>query len=114
MALASGGVIGLLSGLTGTGGGIFLTPLLLLARWARVKTAAAVSALFILFNSIAGLLGNIGSTRRFPAFALVLVAAAATGGLIGSYFGSRRFDPAVIKRLLAVVLIIAGTKLIFT
>ena len=114
VAIASGGVIGFLAGLTGTGGGIFLTPLLLLARWARVKTAAAVSALFILFNSVAGLLGNIGSTRKFPTFALVLVAAAAIGGSIGSYFGSRRFDPAVIKRLLAIVLIIAGSKLIFT
>ena len=114
VALASGGFIGLLAGLTGTGGGIFLTPLLLLAGWARVKTAAAVSALFILLNSIAGLVGNIGSTKRFPAFALVLVAAAGVGGLVGSYLGSRRFDPAVIKKLLAVVLVIAGTKLILT
>lgn len=112
VALASGGVIGLLAGLTGTGGGIFLTPLLLLAGWARVKTAAAVSALFILCNSVAGFAGNIGSTRQFPAFALVLVAAAAIGGTAGSYLGSGRFDPAVIKRLLAVVLVIAGTKLI--
>jgi uncharacterized membrane protein YfcA len=113
LALASGGVIGLMSGLTGTGGGIFLTPLLLMAHWARVKTAAAVSALFILVNSIAGLLGNFSSTRQFPTFALILVAAAGVGGSLGSYFGSRRFDPAVIKRLLAVVLLIAGTKLIF-
>ena len=112
VALASGGFIGLLAGLTGTGGGIFLTPLLLLAGWARVKTAAAVSALFILCNSIAGLAGNIGSTKQFPAFALVLVAAAVIGGTLGSYLGSRRFDPGVIKRLLAVVLVIAGTKLI--
>ena len=114
VALASGGFIGLLAGLTGTGGGIFLTPLLLLAGWARVKNAAAVSALFILCNSIAGLAGNIGSTKQFPAFALVLVAAAAIGGSVGSYLGSRRFDPAVIKKLLAVVLVIAGSKLILT
>ena len=114
VALASGGFIGLLAGLTGTGGGIFLTPLLLLAGWARVKTAAAVSALFILCNSVAGLAGNIGSTKQFPAFALVLVAAAAIGGTAGSYLGSRRFDPAVIKRMLAVVLVIAGFKLILT
>ena len=114
VALGSGGFIGLLAGLTGTGGGIFLTPLLLLAGWARVKTAAAVSALFILCNSIAGLAGNVGSTKQFPAFALVLVMAAAMGGFAGSYLGSRRFDPAVIKRLLAVVLVIAGTKLILT
>jgi uncharacterized membrane protein YfcA len=114
IALASGGFIGLLAGLTGTGGGIFLTPVLLLAGWARVKTAAAVSALFILCNSIAGLLGNVGSTKQFPTFALVLVAAAAVGGTVGSYLGSQRFDPLLIKRLLAVVLVIAGAKLVLT
>jgi uncharacterized membrane protein YfcA len=113
-AFASGAGIGLLAGLTGTGGGIFLTPLLVFLHWARVKQAAAVSALFILLNSAAGLLGNIGSTRQFPAYILVLVAAAVGGGAVGSYFGSRRFDPAVIKRFLAVVLLIAGAKLIFT
>lgn len=114
VALASGGFIGLLAGLTGTGGGIFLTPLLLLAGWARVKTAAAVSALFILLNSIAGLLGNVGSTKSFPGFALFLVAAAAVGGTAGSWLGSRRLDPSVIKKLLAAVLVIAGGKLILT
>jgi hypothetical protein len=113
-SIASGSSIGFLSGLTGTGGGIFLTPLLLFMHWARAKQAAAVSALFILVNSAAGLAGNLSGTRSYPAFALVLVAAAGTGGLIGSYFGSRRFDPAVIKRALALVLLIAGSKLIFT
>lgn len=114
LALLAGGGIGLLSGLTGTGGGIFLTPLLLFMHWARAKTAAAVSALFILLNSIAGLLGNLGSTNHFPTFALVLVAAAAAGGALGSYVGSRRFDPVLIKRCLAVVLLIAGAKLILS
>lgn len=114
VAIMSGAGIGFLSGLTGTGGGIFLTPLLLFKHWARTKPAAAVSALFILLNSSAGLLGNVSSTRQFPTFALVLVAAAGIGGSIGSYFGSRRLDPAVIKQLLAVVLLIAGIKLVFT
>lgn len=114
LALLSGGGIGFLSGLTGTGGGIFLTPLLLFRHWARAKTASAVSALFILVNSIAGLLGNVTSTKAYPAFALVLVAAAVVGGSAGSYLGSRRYDPVVIKRLLAVVLVIAGTKLVFS
>lgn len=114
LAVSLGGGIGLLSGLTGTGGGIFLSPLVLFMHWARTKSAAAVSALFILVNSVAGLLGNISSTKQFPAFALALVAAAAVGGSIGSYFGSRRFDPVTIKRFLAVVLLIAGTKLILT
>jgi uncharacterized membrane protein YfcA len=113
-SIASGSSIGFVSGLTGTGGGIFLTPLLLFRHWARAKQAAAVSALFILFNSVAGLAGNLTSTRSYPAFALVLLAAAGFGGLIGSYFGSRRFDPLMIKRFLALVLLIAGSKLILT
>lgn len=113
-ALFTGGGIGFLSGLTGTGGGIFLTPLMLFMNWAKVKAAAAVSALFILVNSVAGLLGNVSSTQQFPHFALVLVVAAGIGGSIGSYYGSRRFDPLVIKRFLAVVLLIAGSKLMLT
>ena len=114
VALSLGAGLGLLSGLTGTGGGIFLTPLLLLRRWARTKPAAAVSALFILVNSVAGLLGNLSSTRRLPSFAIGLAVAAVVGGTVGSYFGSRYFQHVAIKRLLAVVLLIAGTKLILT
>jgi uncharacterized membrane protein YfcA len=113
VAIGAGGGLGLLAGLTGTGGGIFLTPLLLLMRWARTKTAAATSALFILANSVSGLGGNIGSTKNLPSFVFVLAAAAMIGGSTGSYFGSWRFNHVVIKRLLAVVLIIAGAKLIF-
>jgi hypothetical protein len=111
-SLAIGGGIGLLAGLTGTGGGIFLTPILLFNRWARVRSAAALSAFFILLNSTAGLLGHLGSTQTFPAPALALLAAAGIGGAAGSYLGSHRFEPTVIKRLLALVLLIAGGKLI--
>ena len=114
VAIPVGAGLGLLSGLTGTGGGIFLTPLMLFMHWATVKRTAAVSALFILVNSISGLAGNVSSTRNFPTFALALVAAVILGGTAGSYLGSRRFEPSVIKRLLAVVLLIAGCKLIFT
>jgi uncharacterized membrane protein YfcA len=113
VAIFTGGGLGLLAGLTGTGGGIFLTPLLLLMRWAKTKTAAATSALFILVNSAAGLLGNISSTKNLPSFVFILVGAAIVGGSAGSYFGSWRFNHVVIKRLLAIVLIIAGAKLIF-
>ena len=113
-ALAIGGGIGLLSGLTGTGGGIFLTPILLFMHWARTKNAAAVSALFILVNSISGLLGTVTGTGQFPSFALVLAAAAGIGGAIGSRLGSRSFEPLMIKRLLAAVLLIAGAKLLLT
>ena len=114
VAISVGAGLGLLSGLTGTGGGIFLTPLLIFMRWARTKTASAVSAVFILVNSIAGLLGNLSSTRQLPLFALPLLVAAVSGGAVGSYLGSRRFSPNFIKRLLAIVLTIAGFKLIFT
>ena len=114
VAISIGAGLGLLSGLTGTGGGIFLTPLLLLMRWARTKTAAAVSALFILVNSASGLLGNFASTKELPTFALPLALAAIVAGTAGSYFGSRHFHHSAIKRLLATVLVIAGFKLIFT
>lgn len=113
-ALASGAGIGLLSGLTGTGGGIFLTPLLLMMGWARPKNAAAVSALFILMNSTSGLLGNWASTRDLPDELPILLAAVFIGGAIGSFMGSRRLPAQQIKRLLAVVLVIAGLKLLFT
>jgi hypothetical protein len=114
VALGAGAGIGLLSGLTGTGGGIFLTPLLIFLRWARTRTASGVSAPFILLNSIAGLGGNVSATQSLPAFALPLAAAVVVGGWVGSHFGSRRLPHVTIKRLLAAVLLIAGTKLIVT
>lgn len=113
-AIAVGGGLGLLSGLTGTGGGIFLTPLLLFCHWAKTKQASAVSALFILVNSIAGLTGFITSRQSVPSLALTLFPAALIGGGVGSYLGSRRFPVRAIAILLAVVLVVAGFKLIFT
>ena len=114
VAMASGGVLGFFAGLTGTGGGIFLTPLLLVMRWARTKEAAATSALFILVNSIAGLAGNASSVGSIPALVWPLAISALLGGSAGSYFGSRRYPVATIKRLLAAVLVIAGLKLLLT
>lgn len=114
VAIGAGGVLGLFAGLTGTGGGIFLTPLLLIMRWAKTKNAAATSALFILVNSMAGLLGNASATKAIPSLVLPMAAAAVIGGAAGSYLGSNRFPPALIKRLLAVVLVIAGLKLMLT
>lgn len=113
VSVASGAAIGLLSGITGTGGGIFLTPLLLFAKWARAREAAAVSAAFILVNSVAGLAGYVSSGQPFPAFAWRLALAAIAGGAVGSYLGSRRLAPRAIYLLLAVVLTIAGLKLLF-
>jgi len=113
VAIALGGGLGLLAGLTGTGGGIFLTPLLLHLRWAGTKMAAAVSALFILVNSAAGLIGNFAATKHIPTCAPVLALAALLGGALGSHWGSRHLRPPTIRRCLAAVLFIAGTKLIF-
>jgi uncharacterized membrane protein YfcA len=113
-ALIAGGGIGLLSGLTGVGGGIFLSPLLLLANWAPVRQTAAVSAAFILVNSIAGLAGNLASVQHLPRQIPILAVAAGIGGIIGSELGSRRARPVVLRFLLAAVLIVAGCKMIFT
>ncbi|MDO8961826.1 MAG: sulfite exporter TauE/SafE family protein [Methylophilus sp.] len=113
-AIAAGGGIGLLSGLTGTGGGIFLTPLLIFMGWADAKKAAAVSALFVLLNSISGLAGNIAATKMLPPYILSMLIAVALGGGLGAYVGSRRIQSPAIKKLLAIVLLIAGLKLIFT
>ena len=114
VAIPLGGGIAWLGGLTGTGGGVFLTPLMLFMRWANAKSAAAVTAPFILVVSVSGLLGKLSSTRSIPSFAVSLAVAAVMGGTAGSYLGSQRFNHTVIKRLLAVTLLIAGTKLIFS
>ncbi len=113
VSLGVGAGLGLLSGLTGTGGGIFLTPLGIFLRWDGTKTIAAVSAAFILVNSMSGLAGYLSKTGSIPNVAWPLALAALAGGAAGSYLGSTRLPHAAIKRLLAVVLAIAGFKLIF-
>ena len=114
VAISVGAGLGFLSGLTGTGGGIFLTPLLLFCKWAHIRQAAAVSALFIWVNSIAGLVGYFTKVRSIPSLGLTLATAAIIGGIVGSKLGSRHFAVRVISFLLATVLLIAGIKLIFT
>ena len=114
LAMCMGAFIGLLSGLTGTGGGIFLTPLLLFAHWAKTKQAAATSVLFILVNSTAGIVGYATSGQPIPYVAGVLAASAIAGGTLGSYLGSNKFPVRAVQILLAVVLVIAGTKLVMT
>ena len=113
-ALVCGAFIGLLAGLTGTGGGIFLSPILLLFRWAETRQSLGISAGFVLVNSIAGLLGHLASLNALPSYAAVWAIAAAAGGLVGSELGSRRLKTLTLRRLLAVVLIIAGFKLMMT
>ncbi len=113
LALIIGAVIGLLSGLVGVGGGIFLTPVLLLTNWTETKKAAGISAMFILVNSIAGLLGNFAQIFTLPVNVWLWIAAAASGGIIGSSWGSGYFESITLRRVLAVVLLTAGVKLIF-
>lgn len=111
-ALVLGGVIGLLSGLVGVGGGIFLSPLLLFMGWAEMRNSAGVSALFILLNSIAGIAGHLASLPLLPPGTLVMAVAAFSGGLIGSTYGASHAAPLTLRRLLAVVLVIAGAKML--
>ncbi|MEW6333464.1 MAG: sulfite exporter TauE/SafE family protein [Thermodesulfobacteriota bacterium] len=112
VALVLGALLGLLSGLTGVGGGIFLSPLLLLLKWGKVREVSAVAALFILVNSIAGLVGHLSSLQAIPYFAPFLGIAALIGGSIGAFFGSHRLPMRVIVQSLAVVLSIAGVKML--
>lgn len=113
--LFSGGTIGLLSGLLGIGGGIILSPLMLLMRWSKLKETAAVSALFIFVNSLSGLYGQIQKGGfNLTADLQIAVIATILGGLLGSYFGSQKFNSKTLKYLLAVGLTIAGLKLLFS
>ena len=114
VALACGAGLGFLSGLTGVGGGIFLSPLLLLLRWANMRTTAAVSAAFILVNSIAGLAGHATVAVAWPAQLPLLMLAALAGAVIGSELAVRRLAPVTLRRLLGVVLVIAGAKLLLS
>jgi uncharacterized membrane protein YfcA len=111
-ALVCGGGIGLLSGTTGTGGGIFLSPLLLTMNWATIRETSAVAAMFILVNSAAGLLGNLTSTGKLPHATWLWAIAVILGGLIGTELGARRLAPKTLRYLLSIVLLLAGTKLL--
>jgi uncharacterized membrane protein YfcA len=113
LALGIGAALGLLSGLTGTGGGIFLSPLILLCGWADPKKTGGVSAVFILVNSISGIAGVLTTVGTLPPAVPLWLVAAAVGGLAGSYLGARKFDAVTLRRLMAVVLVIAGAKLIY-
>ncbi len=113
VSLPVGAGIGLLSGVTATGGGILLTPLLLFFRWASAKPAAALSAAFILTNSLAALLGHFISRQPVSGTAWPLAVAAILGGLIGSRLGSRHLPARAIHIALSAVLTVAGLKLLF-
>lgn len=114
LLFVTGLALGFLSGLTGVGGGIFLSPLLLFLRWAPLKTISGISAAFILANSLAGLLGVMSKAPALPPALPLWGVAAIVGGLIGAEFGSRRLGNKTIQKLLAAVLVIAGLKMVLT
>lgn len=109
----TGAGIGLLAGLSGTGGGIFLTPLLVLAGWTRTREAAGLSGAFILVNSVSGIAGLLTAGFTLPAALPLWVAAVVAGGLAGSWLGASRFSILELRRVLALVLVIAAAKLLF-
>ena len=110
--IVSGAGIGLLAGLTGTGGGIFLTPLLVLAGWTGTRDAAGLSGSFILVNSIAGLAGLLSGGILLPTALPLWMGAVAVGGLVGSWLGASRFSILNLRRALAFVLVLAAAKLV--
>jgi uncharacterized membrane protein YfcA len=114
LSVLIGAVIGFLSGLIGIGGGIILSPVLLLLKWTDQKQTAAISALFIFVNSLAGLGGQLTKGIHFSADMILYVAIAFAGGFCGAYFGALRFNQNVLKYSLASVLILAAYKLLFT
>lgn len=114
LSLLAGGIIGLLSGMIGIGGGIILSPILLLLKWTDQKQTAAISASFIFVNSVAGLGGQLIMGFEFNSYMLAYVSIAFAGGICGAYFGALKFGQDILKNILAVVLAVAAYKLLFT
>jgi len=113
LAFLIGMLIGLISGLTGTGGGIFLSPLIIFLGWTSIKGASGTAAIFILFNSISGLLGNVSSVHLLPEEIFIYIGVVIIGTLIGTYLGINRLNHESVRKTLGVVIIIAGLKFIF-
>ncbi|WOD43110.1 sulfite exporter TauE/SafE family protein [Hwangdonia lutea] len=111
--LIVGGIIGFFSGLIGIGGGIILTPIILLLHWGKMKEAAAVSALFIWVNSASGLIGQLSSGVTLEKESFLLVGIALVGGVLGGYYGSKKINNQKLRYILAFVLVIASAKLFF-
>lgn len=114
VALPVGASLGFLAGITGIGGGVFLTPLLIFFRWTPAKVAGGISALFILVNSVAGLVGMGGNTLSGGKWMVLPALCGLAGALIGSGLGVRRWSPPIFQKALAIVLWIAAVKLMAT
>jgi uncharacterized membrane protein YfcA len=110
--VAIGAALGFVAGLTGIGGGIFLSALLILTAWEEPRRTSGAAAVFILVNSVLGLLGQLSSLARVPSQAALLTMAAVCGGLVGSWLGVHRLQPLMLRRIHAVVLVISGAKLL--
>ncbi|MDA8098102.1 MAG: sulfite exporter TauE/SafE family protein [Nitrospiraceae bacterium] len=111
-SMAVGGVIGFLSGLTGVGGGIFLSPVLIMLRWAGLRQAAALSAVFILVNSLSGLVGHLQKGGSFPEHMGIWTVAVLGGGLIGSTLGATKLNNPALRYALGGILVMAGMKMV--
>ena len=112
--LPAGAALGLLAGLTGTGGGIFLSPLIILFGWEEARKTSGIAAAFIVLNSAAGLLGNLGSVQKLPEELPILVGSVFAGALLGAWLGVSRLPRHRLLQGLAIVLVIAAVKLLFT
>jgi len=113
IALLTGALIGLLSGVVGVGGGIFLSPVAILLRWTTAKEASAIAALFIVGNSLAGLAGRVSAhTLNVPPIVWMVLPGALAGGLLGSYVGARKLDNTRLKQVLGLVLLVAAARLV--
>ncbi len=113
LSILIGAVIGILSGMIGIGGGIILSPVILLLHWGNMKQTAAVSALFILVNSISGMAGLITKGVHFSPDMIWMIVVVFSGGLLGSYLGSMKVSSLLLRRTLALVLLVASVKLLF-
>ncbi|MDX3917233.1 MULTISPECIES: TSUP family transporter [Olivibacter] len=113
-AVAIGATVGLLSGMIGIGGGIILSPLLILLKWTDQKQTAAISAAFIFVNSLSGLGGMLTQGITFNSDMYIYIAVAFGGGLMGAYLGSKKLNQDGLKYVLATVLLVAAYKLLFT
>jgi uncharacterized membrane protein YfcA len=114
LPILAGAVIGFMSGLMGIGGGTFLGPLLLLAGWADTKQALGITAAFVFVNSISALAGRLTAVPELPPNIWIWLAVVGVGGWLGAKLGSTRVDSRILRRLLAIILLVGGLRLLFS